>query len=232
MSAPGLVGASASTFSLKQRIVLAVVPPALAWCVRALHVGCTVEVRGQEHWDDVAGREDHFLMGFWHESIAMAGWYFRDRGYCSLTSLSFDGELAARVIRRLGSKALRGSSSRGGLQAISELTKAADAVPVLAFTLDGPRGPRRLAKPGIAIVAAKTGLPIIPVAFACEKARRLKTWDRMSIARPLAKITCAYAPPIPPPLGATREDIEKTRLRVETELNGLHDAIDGSLAPA
>ena len=92
--------------------------------------------------------------------------------------------------------------------------------------MDGPVGPRRVAKPGIAILAARTGLPIIPHAFTARPVWRLNSWDKFPIPKPLAKIRSAYGLPIPPPPDDSPEAVEATRLQVETELNRLHEEIE------
>ena len=114
--------------------------------------------------------------------------------------------------------------------ALSALVEAANTVPITGFTLDGPRGPRRVAKPGIAILAARTQLPIVPNAFVAERCWRLSSWDRHPIQKPFSRIICAYAPPVPPPPDDSPEAVESTRLEVETRLNGLHESLEAELA--
>ena len=129
----------------------------------------------------------------------------------------------------LGILSVRGSSSRGGSEALRDLAIALDHVPVVGLTVDGPRGPRRVAKPGVAILAARTGAPIIPHAFAVRPAWRLRSWDRFSIAKPFAHVVSVYGPAIPPPANASPAAIEETRLEVETSLNQLHQQIEAAL---
>ncbi len=97
---------------------------------------------------------------------------------------------------------------------------------IVGWTLDGPRGPRREAKAGIAYVAARTGFPIIPNAFAVSKSWRLNSWDRMPIPKPGARIICSFGAPIDPPPDTSAAAIEKTRMEVESALNRLHADIE------
>lgn len=216
-------------FNWKQRLQLAVLPVALADIFYLLYRTCSVETRGREYHDETLRRHGRCHVVIWHESMAMAGCYNRGTDYLTLTSYSYDGEFAARVIKRWRIHAARGSSSRGGSEALRELYKAAQTVPVTGFTLDGPRGPRRVAKPGIAILAARTQLPIVPNAYAVSRAWRMNSWDRFPIQKPFANIICAYAPPIPPPPDESPEAVEATRLAIETSLNKLHAEIEGDL---
>jgi hypothetical protein len=96
----------------------------------------------------------------------------------------------------------------------------------IGFTLDGPRGPRRAAKSGVAILAARTQVPILPNAFAASAAWRLRSWDRFVVPKPFSRILCAYGPPIAPPADESAESIEAKRLEVEAALNTLQTELD------
>ena len=149
-----------------------------------------------------------------------------------MTSYSFDGELAARFAHRLGIEALRGSTSSGGAAALIQLLKAAKKTKLLGFTLDGPRGPRREAKPGIALLSAMTHAPVLPQATAIDRAWRMRSWDRLAIPKPFARIVIAYGEPIfPPPGKATEEAREALRAEIERALNALHRKIEGDVPP-
>lgn len=223
---PGLQYDSPYTFSTKQKLALAVLPPVLAFSLMALVATCRKEERGTVPWEVLLERHSRVIMAFWHESTGLAACRYPHKGWHSLTSYSYDGEFAARVVRWFGSRAVRGSSSRGGSEALASMAAALEHVPVLGFTIDGPRGPRRVAKPGVAILAARTRTPIVPHAFAVGPAWHLHSWDHFPIPKPFARIVHACGPPIPPPADESPEAIEATRLAVETELNRLHASIE------
>lgn len=221
--------ASPNKFTVKQRLALALLPPLTAVSIKTLMSLCRHEILYRDRWDQAFAQHNRILVAIWHESLAFAAWRHKYSQGHTLVSYSFDGELASRILKHFGIKAIRGSSSRGGSQALHGLAEAARHFDnYLGFTLDGPRGPRRVAKPGIAILAARTGLPIIPQAFAAHPAWRLNSWDKFLIPKPFAKIQTAYGPLIPPPVDDSPEAIEATRLQVETELNRLQDELDGS----
>src|SRR5690606_15894263 len=100
------------------------------------------------------------------------------------------GELAARIVTHFDLRAVRGSSSRGGADALNQLQQAMALGAGVGFTLDGPRGPRRKAKLGAAIIAARTGAIIVPNAFAVSRAWRLRSWDRLPIPKPFSRVLC------------------------------------------
>lgn len=226
MRLPGLIYDSPYKFSLKQRIMLRLLPAPIAMTMRALYRSNRIETRGMEHWNGTIERHGRIIVAIWHESMALGGCQFSGQNFHTLTSYSFDGEMAARVVRCLKIEAVRGSSSRGGHEALQELEKAVKLVPCVGFTLDGPRGPRRIAKPGIAILAGRTATPVIPLAFALTKSWRLRSWDRFPIPKPFGRIICAIGEPIPPPPDDSPEAVEKARLEIQTRLNILHQSIE------
>ena len=124
---------------------------------------------------------------FWHRCVLPATWLFRNHGIGVLTSLSRDGEYIARVIRRFGFVPVRGSSSRGGQRGLLEMESMVKAGSAVAFTIDGPRGPRYVAKKGPVMLARLTGIPITAFYVAVEKRWVLKTWDAMVIPKPFSR---------------------------------------------
>jgi hypothetical protein len=170
--------------------------------------------------------EGRAIVAIWHESMGLAACHYRNTGFHTLTSYSFDGEFGARVVKRFGLSAVRGSSSKGGSDAVANLAEALNHVQAVGFTLDGPRGPRRVAKPGVAILSARTRTPIIPHAFAVYPAWRLRSWDQFPIPKPFGRIISAYGPPIPPPRDRSPDAVEEVRLAAERALNGLHEEIE------
>lgn len=213
-------------YTRRQRVALAAGSRALAWTLKGLCVTCRFQTQHPERLERVTRDGGHVLIAIWHETLALAAWCYRGRGYHTLTSYSFDGELAACVLRRFGLCAVRGSSSRGGSDALRQLEKAARLTPVVGFTLDGPRGPRRIAKPGLAILAARTGLPIVPHAFAADRCRRMNSWDRLILPKPFARVTTRFGEPIAPPASTAPDVVEAKRLEIETALNELHASLE------
>ncbi|MDP7638308.1 MAG: lysophospholipid acyltransferase family protein [Candidatus Hydrogenedentes bacterium] len=229
MTAPSLDYASSQTFSLKQRLVLATVVPLASGLLKSLRATCRISVRSAEHLWRTLEENGRALLGIWHETLMAAPWLHVHNGYHTLTSHSFDGEFAAQLMGRFGIKAVRGSSSRGALKALADLTVAAESVRVVGLTLDGPRGPRRVAKSGLAYISARTGLPIVPQAIATVPSWRMRSWDRLMIPKPFSKVIWAYGPPIPPPSSTGSESIQETTSRLQSELNSLHEGIEGEL---
>ena len=145
---------------------------------------------------DAVARSGHPpIMAFWHGRILPATLYFRDRGIVVVTSANFDGEWIAAVIRRFGYGSARGSSSRGGARALVELRRLMANGQGAAFTLDGPRGPARIAQPGAVFLSQVTGHPIVPFHIEASTAWTAKSWDRTLVPKPGAMLGIAIGEP-------------------------------------
>ncbi|MCP4644661.1 MAG: lysophospholipid acyltransferase family protein [bacterium] len=229
MRHPELVYTSPNRFTTKQRLVLATAPPLAASILKMIAATCRIEVRGRAVYDESVRAHGHCIAAIWHETLGLAASHHKNSSGHTLTSYSFDGELATRLIEQFGLHAVRGSSSRGGAEALEQLEKACGLTELVGFTLDGPRGPRRVAKPGIAVLAARTQLPVVPNAFAVTPSWRMNSWDRLALPKPFARILVAYGPPIPPPASDSPELVEPCRLRIETELSELQRSLEEEL---
>jgi lysophospholipid acyltransferase (LPLAT)-like uncharacterized protein len=146
-----------------------------------------------------------FILAFWHRHLLLMRWGYRGGPMTVLISQSRDGELVARTIERLGIRTARGSSSRGGALGMRGLLQAAKAGGNIAFTPDGPRGPRGVVQPGVVAAAAMTGLDIIPAALAATRARRVGSWDRMPVPLPFGVVHYVYGEPLGVARGADLE---------------------------
>ncbi len=193
-------------FTLLQHLQLTLV----SWIVPAFLylIGPTLHVTFS--WEEGSiGSLDNIHPGifpFWHRCVLGAAWIFRHRNLAVLTSRSLDGEFIARVIRRMGYIPVRGSSSRGGQRGLLESQKLVANGSGVAFTIDGPRGPRYIAKRGPVLLARTTGVPITAFYVAMEKAWVLNTWDGFMIPKPFSRayIRVARKILVPPDADDTR----------------------------
>jgi len=176
---------------------------------------------GAMYLREVADSGRQPIFAFWHGRVFAATLYFRDRGIIVVTSQNFDGEWIARVIRRFGYGTARGSSSRGGARALVQLRRDMKAGSPAAFTLDGPRGPARVAQPGAIWLASATGNPIIPFHIEASSFWTTKSWDRHQIPKPGSDVAIAIGEAFEVPKGADEAVIEAKRLELETVLAGL-----------
>ena len=228
MNLPGLEYGSPQSFTFKQRIALSVLPFLAGLLIKILLRTCRYTVR-DKHLFNEACAGGPVLISIFHENILYAVYHFRRTNFHGMTSYSFDGELAARILRQFGLDAVRGSSSRGGSSALKNMIAAMRHVGAVGFTIDGPRGPRRVAKPGMSILAARTGRPVVPMAYAVKRAKRLRSWDQFPIAYPFTEVYMRCGPPIPPPESDDEEAVETHRVRLETAMNTLHRELESEV---
>ena len=186
-------------------------------------VGATWSWRetGTDHLDEVTRQGRHPILALWHGRILAATLYFRDRGVVAMTSENFDGEWVARLMSRFGYHAARGSTSRGGARALAQLRREMASGRAAAFTVDGPRGPARVAQPGAAWLASATGNPIVPFHIEASKSWTVKSWDKHQVPRPGSVVAVAIGRPIEVPAQADEAIIETGRAAVELSLNDL-----------
>jgi len=128
------------------------------------------------------------VYSFWHRCILPATWLYRNRDIGVMTSQSEDGEYIARTIEHFDFVPVRGSSSRGGARALLEMRRLVEAGHTVAFTIDGPRGPKYVAKPGPVLLAKSTQKPMLAFHFAVDRAWVLNTWDEFIVPKPFARV--------------------------------------------
>ena len=166
------------------------------------------------------------IYAFWHARLLPLCFTHRDRDIVVLVSRHRDGELIARIVARLGFDPARGSSTRGGEEALREMLRLAGGGRLLAISPDGPRGPACVVKPGLAYLASRTGFPVIPVAAAAARGWRLKSWDRFLIPAPFTRLTVAHGAAHAVPAGLDEEQLEAWRLRLQEAIEGVTAEVD------
>ena len=180
-------------------------------------LGLTLRIQeeGQVQWGPRGRQKETPIWPLWHETILMSVWYHRDQDVHVMISASRDGELISRVARFFGYVPVRGSSHRGGKEALSELIACLKEGRRCAITPDGPRGPRREIKIGVLSLARVTGAPVVPFAFAAEHCWRLRSWDRFIIPKPFSRAVFVYGNPIRVQRRGGEEDLKL----IQTELD-------------
>jgi len=132
----------------------------------------------------------------WHGKQIFLIWVHRNENVHALVSKSKDGEYIAAIIRELGFNSVRGSSSRGGYEALAGMIEMAKSGVSIVFTPDGPRGPLHTVQPGVIITAQKSGLPVIPVGCALKKRYVVRNWDEFDIPFLFNKAAVCYGEPL------------------------------------
>jgi lysophospholipid acyltransferase (LPLAT)-like uncharacterized protein len=155
------------------------------------------------------------ILPFWHNRIigACATPFFRPYDTTVVVSQHTDGEIIARIQWKFGHRAVRGSSKRGGAEALREMEMEVKAGSVVGITPDGPRGPKYVVKPGAAVLAVRTGRPVIPFLTFYRSRWKFNSWDGFELPKPFTEMTLIFGGPI-----LSDGDIESTRKRIEEEM--------------
>ncbi len=205
--------------SARQRVAAFLISRLAAVCIAA--IGSTLRfVVIAEDGAQPAPWPARGIYCFWHGCTFAAGWYFRRYNACILISRSFDGELIARTLGRLGFRSVRGSSSRGAVAGLLALRQEVDRGGLAIFTADGPRGPAFQSKMGPVKLAQRTGQPIGCFHLYPERSWKLKSWDRFEIPKPGTRVAVSWARSVPAPSArASVEELEATRQALDEALN-------------
>lgn len=209
-------------FTLRQRIALFLISWSAYFAVRV--IGATLRYRVSCADPTTDPDNLHTLIcPFWHRCVLPATYFFRKRGFAVVTSRSFDGEYIARIIERFGFRAVRGSSSRGGASALLQLHDVVNGGGLAAFTIDGPRGPRYVAKPGPILLAKNTGARIMPFYVALENPWVLNSWDAFMVPKPFSRALIRLGSYIEVPPDADDATMKQKLAEMQRELEAVRD---------
>ena len=206
-------------------IFLTILPPLVTLIIKLLLFSCRIiKVEGSEKAAKaLAQSQGKAVYATWHQRVLFHGRHLAHKNLTVMISQSRDGEYAVRIVSLFGHKNVRGSSTRGGSQALKELTQKIKEGERGGILADGPVGPARIAKIGAVIMANEAQAPLIPVIWGADRCWTLNSWDRFLIPKPFARIVIYYAEPIWVPSSVNGKKMESYRLLLEESLNqGAH----------
>jgi lysophospholipid acyltransferase (LPLAT)-like uncharacterized protein len=208
-----------SRFSLRQRFLL--------WFTSgAAHLAISLigpTLRYSISWEErpsppEATYEKPVIYCFWHRAVFACAWFWRKTGIAVMVSRSFDGEYIARTIEKLGFVAVRGSSSRGGAKALLGLRSQLEQGWSVAFTIDGPRGPKSVAKPGPVLLSRASALPMAAFYVALSDRWVLNTWDALMIPKPFSKALVRFSAKLQVPADADKAQMAQFHRQLQAAL--------------
>jgi lysophospholipid acyltransferase (LPLAT)-like uncharacterized protein len=218
-------------FSLRQRIALRTLIFAGSWVIRLIGPTLRVSVSREEGAQETIEQRP-LIASFWHCCMIPATYICRDQGVRVMSSNSYDGEYMGRIIRKFGFIAVKGSSSRNAVRALLGLRRALDDGWTVAFTLDGPRGPRYKVKPGPVALARSSGVPLTMFHIAVDRAWVLNTWDRLMIPKPFSRVLMRLGKLIPVPADASDEDLERYQQELQESLDRVREFAEANIDKA
>lgn len=217
--------------SLWRRMQIPVIAWAAYWLLRLIGPTLRTEIVGVHNAVQIRDMGEPAIGAFWHRCIFPAIWIWRRRDIVVMNTVNFDGQWTRRVIERLGFGTAQGSSSRGAIEGLVAMARSLEKGRHVAFTIDGPRGPRYVAKPGPVILARRTGFAISVFHIALDRAHTLKrSWDLFQLPYPFSRAVMFVAPPIRVPTDADSEVIHRKQAEMQAALERVRDVAESWFA--
>ena len=211
-----------------RRIQIPVIAAVVYSMIRLLGPTLRYEVLGWQHAEGVYTSGKRCIWAFWHRVIIPIVWWHRNHGTVVMNTTAFDGQWTRKVIEWLGFGTAQGSSSRGGLRGLAVMARRLEQGVDCAFTIDGPRGPRYVAKPGPVMLARKTGCPVMVFHIGVDRGKTFtNTWDHFLLPAPFARTVILFAPPIYVPADADQQMLEAKHAEMQRELERVRDIAEG-----
>lgn len=200
------------------RLVLFIVPLLVSYYFRLVDL-TSKKIFLNTEYEDLICKRMPFACACFHGTMLFPVYYCRRYPGVVMVSRSHDGEIINRSIRRMGYDTVRGSSSRGGKEALVEMIEQINEKKYCSgLAVDAPRGPSRKVKMGIVIVGRETGQPIVPLVSWATRQIQFKSWDSMILPLPFSAIVMSFGKPTYVPKGLSNEEYEKIRHDIETEM--------------
>ena len=217
-AAPALPAIDPHRYTLRQRVVLRIIIWLGYGIIRLIGPTLRIAVSREDGAQSTLDQRP-LIASFWHSCMIPATYIFRNMGIRVMSSNSYDGEYMGRIIHKFGFVAVKGSSSRNAVRALLGLRRALEEGWTVAFTLDGPRGPRHKVKPGPVALARSSGLALTMFHAAVDRAWVVNTWDRLMIPMPFSRVLVRFGKLIPVPEDASDEDIERYTGKLQASLD-------------
>jgi len=213
--------ADLSAYTLRQRFTIKSADIAFYSLIRSIGSTVRFEVEGNEHLESIRAAGRVPIYATWHDRIFLGTYYLQRQGIVFLTSQSFDGEYIARFLQRFGYGVIRGSSTRGGARGLVQMVRELKRGVPMGFTVDGPKGPRYVAKPGPVLLAKKAGEPILPFIVEPAKFNTVNSWDKLHLPRPFTRAKVVFGAPIYVPGNASDDMLGQKLAELQSSLDEL-----------
>ncbi len=207
--------------TIKQNLLRSIGNLVLHSVVSVLCITVKIKIINFDEVIKLYAEKKNFVLAFWHGTMLMPWYLHRDKNFAALVSQSKDGSLLANSLVKWGYKVERGSSHKGGKEALNTLLESSKQNYSVAITPDGPTGPPRVMKAGAVITAQRSGIPLVLCGVAYSKKYTLKSWDSFEIPKPFSKVTIKYSQPILVDKNLDRDETSKIISESEILLNQL-----------
>jgi len=162
-------------------------------------------LKNRKNIDRLFKKNESFIYAFWHDQLLICPLTWQSEFEIKvLISKHRDGDIIARLISKLGFKAIRGSThksgktkNKGGLTSARQMIKSLKNGISIGISPDGPKGPRHKVSDGILSISRLSNSSILPVGIGFKKKWVLNTWDKFIIPKPFNQITIIWGEPLP-----------------------------------
>jgi lysophospholipid acyltransferase (LPLAT)-like uncharacterized protein len=197
--------------------------------IRLLGYSWRVDEHDDGHETRARELSPNIIYAFWHGRLLPLSFTHRNRSAQILASEHRDGERLGRTMRRLGFGQVRGSSTRGGARAIFDLVQKLKSGYDVGITVDGPRGPRYVVKPGPILIAKRSGAAVLPITSASRRHKTFSSWDAFELPYPFTRVAVRYGRPVVVSPDADAGEMERKRLELERVLIEITEASDDEI---
>lgn len=173
--------------------------------------------------EKLLSERQNFVLAFWHGTMLVPWYFHRSQNFAALISQSKDGGLLANSLIKWEYRVTRGSSHKGGKEALETLLENSKQNFSIAITPDGPTGPPRVMKAGAVITAQRSGIPLVLCGVACNKKYTFNSWDKFEVPKFFSKVSIKYSEPIFVDGNLNRDETSKIIEQCDVELNKLQD---------
>jgi len=171
--------------------------------------------------DELVYRKQNFVLAFWHGTMLMPWYLHKNQNFSALVSQSKDGAILANSLVKWGYKVERGSSHKGGKEALNTLLENSKQNYSVSITPDGPTGPPRVMKAGAIITAQRSGIPLVLCGVAYKKKYIFNSWDKFEVPKFFSKVVVKYSKPIIIDNELSRDETSKIIAECNVLLNQL-----------
>jgi lysophospholipid acyltransferase (LPLAT)-like uncharacterized protein len=204
--------------------------PGLVWlAIQAMHATLRIRYVGEGKVETLRARHERLIYVLWHGRFYMILRYLTGRNVCAMASTSRDGRLIANIVRRMGYAIAAGSSSKSAERALVTSLRMLQAGFDLVITVDGPKGPAGVVKPGALFLARKTKAWIVPFTFAASPGIALRSWDRYRLPMPFSRILMVFGEPYALPENPAGKDLTAESELLEKRLNSIGEKADAAM---
>jgi lysophospholipid acyltransferase (LPLAT)-like uncharacterized protein len=217
------------SFTVKQRFLLWLITWAGVAAIRLIAPTLRIAVSFEDGAPEGLNSRP-MVLSFWHNCVFPAIYVWRNLGIRVMSSDSFDGEYTGRIIRKFGFVKIRGSSSRGAVRALLGMRRDLDQGHTVAFTIDGPKGPKYVAKPGPVLLSKATGAPMVAFHIALDNPWTLKTWDGCMIPKPFSRGLMRVSRQLFVPREADERQMEAFHAQLQSSLDRVREFAEKNVA--